>query len=127
MVDRLTYYDPRKAITLYTVREGHYFCVGGKLEEAGLVENIAQTCAARTGYETKYLPQGDGAIKIGLIGAIKKMDIRRAPRVGERLETTVVVVEDIFSTKLAEARVEIGGEVIATCEMKIFLTEINAG
>jgi predicted hotdog family 3-hydroxylacyl-ACP dehydratase len=127
MVDRLTYYDPRKAITLYTVREGHFFCAGGKLEEAGLVENIAQTCAARTGYETKCCPLGDGAIKIGLIGAIRKMDIRRAPRVGEQLETAIVVVEDVFSTSLVEAKVEIGGEVIATCEMKIFLTEINAG
>ncbi|MDR1676552.1 MAG: pseudouridylate synthase [Tannerella sp.] len=127
MVDRLTYYDPRKAITLYTVREEHFFCAGGKLEEAGLVENIAQTCAAHTGYETRYGLQGDGAIKIGLIGAIRKMDIRRAPRTGEQLETTVVVVEDIFSVSLVEAEVAIGGEVIATCEMKIFLTEINAG
>jgi predicted hotdog family 3-hydroxylacyl-ACP dehydratase len=127
MVDRLTYYDPRKAITLYTVREGHFFCAGGKLEEAGLVENIAQTCAARTGYETRYGPQGDGAIRIGLIAAIKKMDIRRAPRVGEQLETTIVVVKDIFSVSLVEAKVEIDGETVATCEMKIFLTEINAG
>ncbi|MDR2765240.1 MAG: pseudouridylate synthase [Tannerella sp.] len=127
LVDRLTYYDPRKAITLYTVREGHFFCADGKLEEAGLVENIAQTGAVRTGYETKYGLQGDGVIRIGLIGAIRKMDIRRAPCVGEQLETTVVVVEDIFSISLVEAKVEIGSEVIATCEMKIFLTEINAG
>jgi predicted hotdog family 3-hydroxylacyl-ACP dehydratase len=127
MVDRLTHYDPRKAITQYAIREEHFFCAGGKFEEAGLVENIAQTCAAHTGYETKYHPQGDGTIKIGLIGAIRKMDIRRAPRVGEQLETTVVVVEDLFSISLVEAKVEIGGEVIATCEMKIFLTEINAG
>lgn len=127
MVDRLTYYDPRKATTLYTVREGHFFCAGGKFEEAGLVENIAQTCAARTGYKTKYDPQGDNTIKIGFIGAIKKMDIRRAPHTGEQLETTIVVVEDVFSTILVEAKVEIGGEVIATCEMKLFLTPISAG
>ncbi|MDR2137970.1 MAG: pseudouridylate synthase [Tannerella sp.] len=126
MVDRLTHYDPRKAITLYTVREGHFFCAGGKLAEAGLVENMAQTCAAHTGYKTRCHPQGDGVIRIGLIGAIRKMDIRRAPRVGEQLETTIVVVKEIFSFSLVEATVAIGSEVIAVCEMKIFLTEIKA-
>ena len=126
MVDRLTYYDPRKAITRYTVRRDHFFCLGERLEEAGLVENIAQTCAARTGYEARFRPQGDGAIRIGLIGAIKKMDIHRAPRVGEQLETTIVILQDIFSISLVEAKVEIDGEIIATCEMKIFLTDINA-
>jgi predicted hotdog family 3-hydroxylacyl-ACP dehydratase len=126
MVDRLTYYDPRKAITLYTVREDHFLCVDGRLEEAGLLENIAQTCAARTGYETRLRPQGDGAVKIGLIGAIKHMEIRRAPRVGEQLETSITVLQDIFSVSLVEANVAIDGEIIAECEMKIFLTDINA-
>jgi hypothetical protein len=58
---------------------------------------------------------------------IKKMEIFRNPLVGEQLETTIVVVEDIFSTSLVESKVEIGGELIATCEMKIVLTNINAG
>ncbi|MDR3262038.1 MAG: pseudouridylate synthase [Tannerella sp.] len=127
MVDKLTYYDPRKAKTLFTVREGCFFCSGGRMEEAGLIENMAQTCAARTGYEEKTTAHGDGNIKIGLIGMIKKMEIFRNPLVGEQLETTIVVVEDIFSTSLVESKVEIGGELIATCEMKIVLTNITAG
>jgi predicted hotdog family 3-hydroxylacyl-ACP dehydratase len=128
MVDRLTYYDPRKATTLFTVRKENFFCSGGKLAEAGLVENIAQTCAARTGYEQKTSGgNGDNGIKIGLIGMIKKMEIFRNPLAGEQLETTIVIVEDVFSTSLVESKVEICGELIATCEMKIFLTDINAG
>lgn len=128
MVDQLTYYDLRKATTLFTVREDNFFCSGGRMEEAGLVENIAQTCAARTGYEAKTNTHGgDGNIKIGMIGMIKKMDIFRCPRVGEQLETSIEVVQDIFSTSLVTSKVEIGGEIIATCEMKIFLTNITAG
>ncbi|MDR3194742.1 MAG: pseudouridylate synthase [Tannerella sp.] len=125
LVDRLIYYDPRKATTLFTVREDRFFCSGGRMQEAGLIENIAQTCAARTGYEQKMASCDD--IKIGLIGMIKKMEISRSPRAGEQLETTIVVVEDVFSTSLIEAKVEIEGEVIATCEMKIVLTDVNAG
>ena len=127
MVDRLTYYDPRKATTQYLVRGDNFFCVDGRLEEAGLVEIIAQTCAAHTGYKTAMQPQGDGKIKIGLIGAIGKMEIHRAPCMGECVETSIGIVQEIFSVSLVEATVEIEGEVIATCEIKIFLTDIHAG
>lgn len=126
MIDRLIYYDPLVVKTEFTIRQDHIFCNNGRLEEAGLIENIAQTCAARTGYEVKKQLRGDGTIKIGYIGMIKQMEIFRNPLVGERLETTVEIVEDVFSTTLVATKVEIGEEQIATCEMKIFLTDTNS-
>lgn len=126
MVDRLTYFDPVIAKTVFTVQDDHIFCVDGRLEEAGLIENIAQTCAARTGYEVKMRLKGDGTIKIGFIGMIKQMEIFRSPLAGEQLETTVEIVEDVFSTTLVATKVEVGSELIATCEMKIFLTDTNS-
>ncbi|MDR2921013.1 MAG: pseudouridylate synthase [Tannerella sp.] len=126
MIDRLTYFDPLVVKTVFTIQEGHLFCNNGRLEEAGLIENIAQTCAARTGYEVKMQLKGDGSIKIGYIGMIKQMEIFRNPLVGEQLETTVEIVEDVFSTTLVATEVKVGDEVIATCEMKIFLTDTNS-
>lgn len=126
MVDQLTYYDPTVAKTVFRIRDEHIFCKDGRLEEAGLIENIAQTCAARVGYEVKMQLKGDGEIKIGFIGMIKQMEIFRNPLVGEQLETTTEVVEDVFSTSLVTTKVEIEGELIATCDMKIFLTETNS-
>jgi len=126
MVDALSYYDPVMAKTVFTVREDNIFCNGGRLEEAGLIENIAQTCAARMGYEEKTEQQRDGVIKIGYIGMIKTMEISRNPLVGELLETTIVIVENFFNTTLVETKVETAGETIATCEMKIYLTDIKS-
>lgn len=126
MIDRLTYFDPLVAKTVFTICENHLFCKDGRLEEAGLIENIAQTCAARTGYEVRMNLKGDGAIKIGFIGMIKQMEIYRSPLVGEQLETTVEIIEDIFSTSLVATKVMIGDELIATCDMKIFLTDTNS-
>lgn len=126
MVDRLTYFDPLVVKTVFRIREDHIFCHNGYLEEAGLIENIAQTCAARTGYEVKMQLKGDGSIKIGYIGMIKQMEISRNPLVGEQLETTVEIVEDVFSTTLVATEVKVGDEVIATCDMKIFLTDTNS-
>ena len=127
MVDSLTYYDPDTAKTVFTVREDNIFCTGdGQMEEAGLIENIAQTCAARMGYQEKTEQQRSGVIKIGFIGMIKTMEIFRNPVVGEQLETTVHIIENFFNTTLVETKVESAGETIATCGMKIFLTDIKS-
>ena len=123
MVDKLTYYDPVVTKTVLTVRDDNLFCKDGKMEEAGIIENIAQSCAARMGYKEKTEPHRDGVIKIGFIGMIKKMDLFRNPLVGETLDTTVVIVEEIFNSTLVETTVKIGNETIATCEMKIYLTD----
>lgn len=123
MVDRLTYYDPVVAKTVFEVRDDNLFCKNGVMEEAGLIENMAQTCAAKTGYKEKTEPQRDGIVKIGFIGMIKTMDIVRRPKVGEWLTTTVEIKEEVFNTTLVGARVQVGEKIIATCEMKIFLTD----
>ena len=123
MVDKLAYYDPVVTKAVFTVREDNLFCKDGVMEEAGLIENIAQTCAARMGYKEKTEPNRDGVIKIGFIGMIKKMDMSRSPRVGEVLDTTVDIKEEIFNSTLVETRVNVGSETIATCEMKIYLTD----
>ena len=123
MVDKLTYYDPIVTKTVFTVREDNLFCKDGKMEEAGLIENIAQSCAARMGYKEKTEPQRDGVIKIGFIGMIKKMDLLRSPLVGEVLDTTVEIKEEIFNSTLVETTVKVSDETIATCEMKIYLTD----
>ena len=147
MVDRLVYYEPHTARTVFTVRGDNMFCMNGVVEEALLVENIAQTCAARTGFKQllentprhcEASPQRWGSnpvshiintlrsplpIKIGVIAMIQSMDIGRRPLVGETLETTMVIEEEVFSTTLVSSEVKVGDETIASCRMKLVLTD----
>ena len=123
MVDKLIHYDPIITKSVLTVREDNMFCKDGIMEEAGLIENIAQTCAARIGYKEKTEPDRDGVIKIGFIGLIKKMELFRNPLVGEVLNTTIVIKEEVLNLTLVETKIEIGEELIAVCEMKVFLTD----
>jgi predicted hotdog family 3-hydroxylacyl-ACP dehydratase len=123
MVDRLTYYDPVITKTVFKVNDDHLFCHDGIMEEAGLIEMIAQTCAARMGYKEKTEAHRDGVIKIGVIGMIKKMEIFRNPYVGEELEATIEIMADVFNATLVETKIESGNETLATCEMKIYLTD----
>lgn len=123
MVDKLIYYDLLRSVTTFIVRGDNLFCKNGVMEESGLIENIAQTCAVKTGYRDMTEPERDGVVKIGFIGMIKRMDIYRSPRVDEQLTTTVEVLEEVFNSTLVGTKVEIGDELIATCEMKIYLTD----
>jgi len=127
MADKLTHYDPVVTRTTFEVRPDNLYCrADGLMEEAGLIENIAQTCAARMGYKEKTEPQRDGNIKIGLVGMLKSMHIVRSPRTGETLTTTIAIRDEIFNILQIEAQVEVNDETIAVCEMKLYLTDKKA-
>ncbi len=117
MVDRLVGFDVRTTVTETTVTADNLFVDGGLFSESGLVENIAQTCAVRLGYVNKYILKAD--IQIGYIGAVRNMTFHELPPVGASLTTTVVVREEVFGVTLADARIESGGRLIVSAEMKI--------
>ena len=49
MVDALLDYSEEKTVTALKVQEENIFCSNGTLSASGMMENIAQTCAARLG------------------------------------------------------------------------------
>ncbi|MDR2125338.1 MAG: pseudouridylate synthase [Prevotellaceae bacterium] len=105
------------AVTTTRVEEDNIFVEDGALTEPGLLENIAQTAAARMGYICKYVDKT--GVKIGVIGEIKNLVIKRCPCVGEELTTIVEIVTDIFSTLMVQCKVNVNGTVIAQGSMKI--------
>lgn len=124
MIDKLRGCDMVKTVTTFTVRADNMFCENGRLNACALVENIAQTCAARMGYINQYVLKEN--VKLGFIGSVKNLKIKRTPMVGELLTTTIEVIEEVMSLTLVSAAIEIGGELIVTSEMKIALSDIDA-
>lgn len=123
MIDCLTHCDPVVTTTRLEVRADNIFCDDGVLSASGLVENIAQTCAARMGYIN--LTSGE-PVKLGFIGAVRNLQIHRLPHVGDVLATTITVKEEVFQMTLVDAEVRLGSEVLVSAEMKIALSEIDA-
>lgn len=120
MVGSLVAFSMERTVTRTLICEENLFVEHGLFTPAGIIENIAQTCAARIGYLNKYILKK--GIQIGFIGAVRNLRIERLPRVGETIETSITTVEEIFGMTLVTALVTVGEEVVATSEMKIALS-----
>ena len=94
------------------------------LNSCALVENIAQTCAARMGYINQYIYKEK--VKLGFIGGIKNLVVLRPVLLGEVLTTTIEVVQEVLQLTLVNAMVKVGDETVVSAEMKIALSDIDA-
>mgnify|MGYP004454798439 FL=1 len=120
MIDALTDFSEKETATRLTVRKDNIFVERGRLTAYGVLENMAQTCAARLGYANYVLHK---AVNVGFIGAVRSGVFHRLPQVGEVVHTRIEVIEEIMGLTLVDAKVSSGEEVLATAQMKIALKE----
>lgn len=120
-VDRLTYHDETLSRTEFRVPEHGLFVEEGRLRTAGIVEHMAQSCAARIGYISCYVRHVP--VTVGYIGSVRALRVLRHPAVGETLRTCVTLREEIFGITLTDIEVRAGAETIATAVMKTASTD----
>lgn len=121
MVGRLVGFDEKTTVTETEIQADNIFVDDGRFSASGLIENIAQTCAARIGFVNKYILKK--GIQLGFIGAIRNLEITELPEVGSLIETRVEVLEDVFGMTLANAVVTCSGKTLVTTEIKIAIKE----
>ena len=119
MVDVLVHCDETSARTHFLVQAHNIFVENGELGEAGLIENIAQTAAARSGFLAKTT---DKITQIGYIGDVKNLEIAALPKVNSLLETEIVIRNQIFDITVIEGNITCNNRFLAKCEMKIFIS-----
>lgn len=120
-VDALVHFDETSARTRFRVPADTPLVVEGLFLSTGLLEHMAQSSAARVGYISRYLLHEP--VRIGYLGQIKNYRVTRFPRVGETLETTVVLVLEMGGINLSDITVRCGDEVLATAQLKTALKE----
>ena len=123
-VDRLVHYDERETVTAFTVPAEHLLVADGYLTAPGILENMAQSSAARIGYLCKFILHVP--VRVGYIGAIRKFLVYRLPVVGETLTTTILFREDVFGISLIDAVVRVGEDLIPEASLKTTLGEKEA-
>lgn len=121
MIGKLVHFNEKLTVTETEIQAGNIFVDDERFSASGLMENIAQTCAARIGYVNKYILKK--GVQLGFIGAVRNFEVLSLPHVGQTIVTHVKVLEDVFGMTLAEAYIECEGEMLVKTEMKIAVQE----
>lgn len=120
MVDQILDISEKAGVTEFHIREDNLFLDDGVFSASGLLENMAQSCAARIGYIN--CTKG-GQVKNGVIGDIRNFMVLRQPKCGETLTTHIDIVEEVFNLTLVNLTTMVGDEQVASATMKIALIE----
>ena len=123
MVGNLIAFTSDASTTETVISDTNIFVDNGYFSPSGMMENIAQTCAARVGFYNKYVLQKD--VQVGFIGAVRNYVINELPAAGTTIYTKVDILQDIFGMTLANARVVSGDKVYATAEIKLSVRNVE--
>jgi len=118
MIDSLTRSDEEASETRFTIREGHLFVENGFFTEPGLIENMAQTAGAGTGYR---LQQEGKVTPIGFIGSMKKLVVSCLPAIGETITTKIYFLQEVMNVHFVTGKVFVDDKEIASCEFRIVI------
>jgi len=119
MVDKILSSDETGTRSSFLIRKENIFVENGLFMEPGLVENIAQTAAARAG----YISVAEGKpVRLGYIGAIRNLVITSMPHIHDEISTEITIQNQIFNVSVITGKITCNEALIAQCEMKIFIT-----
>ncbi|MFZ1785629.1 MAG: 3-hydroxyacyl-ACP dehydratase [Ferruginibacter sp.] len=121
MVDKLLSFGETSVTTGFSIPHDNIFVEQGLFKEPGLVENIAQTAAARAGYVSKT---ENKPVAVGYIGAVNNLQVFMLPEAGDELITEITIDNQIFDVTLISGKITSKGRPVAQCKMKIFINKL---
>lgn len=118
MISRLLEATNTQIRTELDIAQDNVFVEDGRFMPPGLVENIAQTAAARVGYLAKqqHIP-----VPVGFIGAVQHLEVIALPDAGTVIQTEVIIEREVLNATVVKGMVRQNGQLLAQCEMKIFV------
>ncbi len=118
MVHELLRASDDSAVSRFVIEPDNIFVAKNVLTEAGLIENIAQTAAAHSGYlhRLRNVP-----VAIGFIAGIKDLVVQDLPEINSSVETTVMITNRIFDVTIIRGVVRQNQKELCSCEMKILI------
>jgi predicted hotdog family 3-hydroxylacyl-ACP dehydratase len=120
MITELIDVREQSATSSFRILEDNIFVKDGQFQESGLIENIAQTAAAMSGYKAKI---SGSAAEIGFLGGVKNLRIYYLPDVDTNLTTEVRLENQVMNVNLLKGFIRQEDKLVAECEMKVFLID----
>jgi len=135
MVDKLLVLTDNVVETEMTISEENIFVSNLLFQEAGLIENIAQTCSIIVGSsyfhkeEDDNLDEENNSDVIGFISTIKKINIYNLPKINTKIISKGLLVSrfdgDGYSICTMDGFVYSGEEVLLDCQLNLFIKKIS--
>jgi len=117
MVGKLLSVDEISTKSSFVIEADNVFVKNNLFQEAGLMENVAQTAALRAGYVAKT---ENKPVLVGYIGAVKDFEVFSLPKVGDELTTAIKIETQVFDVTVISGKVWCDNQLLAQCEMKVF-------
>lgn len=116
MVGKLLYTDENITRSSFIIGAENVFVRNNLFQEAGLLENIAQTAALRAGYIAQ---EENRPVAVGYIGAVKNLDIFNLPKAGDEIMTEVIIETKAMDITVLSGKVWYNDVLLAQCEMRV--------
>lgn len=122
MIDSVLQWDENNALTKYQVKDDNVFYNENNLAAEGIIENMAQSCAALLGIESMNSCRTRQTC-IGVVCQIHNCTIESLPFCNEILFTEVHIKENIFNMCTIEASAKVSNRTIATSQLKLAIIQ----
>ncbi|WP_080776973.1 ABC transporter permease [Chryseobacterium phocaeense] len=125
MADYILELTKEKVVTSFEIKEDNIFVYNGKLAEAGLIENLAQTCSSILGQSFFENPEADTKV-IGFITNIKKIEIFALPKVGSKIISKASLISQYENICHIFCETFHDEELLIRAEINLFIQEVKS-
>lgn len=118
MIDHLLFQDEKYTRTSFKIEPNNIFVSNSKFTEAGIIENIAQSSAAGSGY---YYLQNKKSQPLTFIASISNLQILKNASAGEEIFTEIELMDSVMNFNIICGKCFLDDILIASCEMKVMI------
>lgn len=120
MIDELVDFASRELTAGLCIKSDNIFVKDSTFTEPGLIEHMAQSVALHTGCE--FFLKNKPA-PTGYIGSIKTVNIFKLPKVSDKLQTQIKVLQEFMGITLVDISVKLNNQEIANSQMKTVIAK----
>lgn len=124
MADYILELTKEKVITSFEIKEDNIFVHNNELVEAGLIENLAQTCSSILGQSFFENPEADTKV-IGFITNVKKIEVFALPKVGDKIISKASLISQFENICNIFCETFNQDELLIRAEINLFIQEVK--
>ncbi|BAP33681.1 flexirubin-type pigment biosynthesis acyl-carrier protein [Chryseobacterium sp. StRB126] len=125
MADYILELTKEKVVTSFEIKEDNIFVHNNELAEAGLIENLAQTCSSILGQSFFENPEADTKV-IGFITNIKKIEIFGLPKVKDKIISKASLISQFENICHIFCETFNNDELLIRAEINLFIQEVKS-